>query len=403
MSKTERSVADRIRKFNAGRDPELVQRKYALLRSSLFAFLRGTCHLFYAELPKTPIADDAPPAWICGDLHLSNFGAYKGDNRLVYFDINDFDEAVLAPCTWELVRLLASVLIAAQMLGVKQRAGIELCRRVLAGYIAAIEEGKPRWIERDLAEGMIGKLLDRVRRRKRKALLDRRTHVVNGKRRILIDGRHALPISRTDRSHIASFMRAFARKEGNPRFYKLLDVARRVAGTGSLGVKRYVLLVEGKGSPDANYLLDLKQALPSSLLPRLKVRQPRWDNEAQRVVTVQRRDQAISMAFLRPVMLQGEPYVLRGLQPIEDRLALGDAKGHLDLLRELMGDLGKLVAWAQLRGSGRQGAATADELARYWNKRSRPRKLMALVRACTEITRSQWREYCRAYDAGDLE
>ena len=69
------------------------------MRKSAFAFLRATCHLFYEDLPKSPLLRKVPPVWACGDLHLENFGSYKGDNRLVYFDLNDFDEALLAPCT----------------------------------------------------------------------------------------------------------------------------------------------------------------------------------------------------------------------------------------------------------------------------------------------------------------
>ncbi|NJK53097.1 MAG: DUF2252 family protein, partial [Leptolyngbyaceae cyanobacterium SU_3_3] len=69
--------------------------------TNAFVFLRGSCHLFYEDLPTDSRLDAAPHTWICGDLHLQNFGSYKGDDRLVYFDINDFDEAALAPCTWD--------------------------------------------------------------------------------------------------------------------------------------------------------------------------------------------------------------------------------------------------------------------------------------------------------------
>ena len=58
-----------------------------------FAFLRSTCHLFYEDWPADTPLNEAPLAWICGHLHLENFGTFKGDNRLAYFDINDFDEA----------------------------------------------------------------------------------------------------------------------------------------------------------------------------------------------------------------------------------------------------------------------------------------------------------------------
>ncbi|MFM6271696.1 MAG: DUF2252 family protein, partial [Dolichospermum sp.] len=73
-----------------------------------FYFFRGTCHLFYEDLSENSGMNLAPLTWICGDLHLENFGSYKGNNRLVYFDINDFDEAVIAPCTWEIVRFITS-------------------------------------------------------------------------------------------------------------------------------------------------------------------------------------------------------------------------------------------------------------------------------------------------------
>ncbi|HAN57343.1 MAG TPA: DUF2252 domain-containing protein, partial [Betaproteobacteria bacterium] len=63
--------------------------KYRNLRSNPFVFLRGTCHLFYDRLPRDRVLDRAPLTWICGDLHIENFGSYKGDNRLVYFDMND--------------------------------------------------------------------------------------------------------------------------------------------------------------------------------------------------------------------------------------------------------------------------------------------------------------------------
>jgi uncharacterized protein (DUF2252 family) len=101
-------VVETIRRFNAGRDPQRLAMKYRALRTSPFSFLRSTCHLFYERLPSEPLLREVPPAWSCGDLHLENFGSYKGDDRLVYFDVNDFDEAALAPLTWDGVRFLTS-------------------------------------------------------------------------------------------------------------------------------------------------------------------------------------------------------------------------------------------------------------------------------------------------------
>jgi len=400
MSKSKDSVAETIRRFNAGRDPERLRLKYQAMRASAFGFLRGTCHLFYDRLPASGLLTKAPRAWICGDLHLENFGSYKGDNRLVYFDLNDFDEAALAPCTWDLLRLLTSVLVGAGTLGLGAAQARGLCRRLLEAYVSAIQDSKARWVERDTAEGVVRELLDGLRTRTRKDFLDSRTVRVKGLRQIRVEGKRALAATRQQHVRINAFMREFARSQPNPGFFRLLDVVRRIAGTGSLGVQRYALLVEGKGSPDGNYLLDLKQALPSSLVPHLDVKQPKWKSEAHRVVALQRRVQAIPMAFLTPVSIDGVPYVLRGLQPIEDRVALGHGKGKLDRAQQLMTTLGELAAWGQLRSSGRQGSATADELIAFWSKPGRPRRLQRLALECKRRVEQDWTAYCRAYDAG---
>jgi len=400
MAKPREGIAERIVEFNARRDPERLELKYRAIRANAFAFLRGTCHLFYEQLPASGPLKNAPLAWVCGDLHLENFGSYKGDNRLVYFDLNDFDEAVLAPSTWDIVRFLVSVLVGAETLGLSPDQAKSLCRTYLSAYVNAIQDGKARWIERESAEGLVRELLDRLRERRRKAFLDSRTSRTGRKRSIRIDGKRALAVARAERTRITAFMRKFAKTQPNPAFYRVIDIARRIAGTGSLGVSRYVLLVEGKGSPDGNYFLDLKQALPSALAPRLKWKQPKWKTEAHRVVALQRRVQAISMAFLTPVEIDDVPYVLRGLQPSEDRVALNDWHGHIERLESVMVTMGRLCAWAHLRGSGRQGSAIVDEHIEFWAKRSRATKLLSQALECSRQVKRDWQEYCRAYDKG---
>ena len=400
MAKSSKGVAERIVEFNASRDPERLALKYRAMRANAFAFLRGTCHLFYEQLPASGPLKNAPLAWLCGDLHLENFGRYKGDNRLVYFDLNDFDEAVLAPSTWDLVRFLTSVLVGGETLGLSREQAKSLCRTYLSAYVAAIQDGKARWIERESAEGLVRELLDRLRERRRKTFLDSRTTRTGRKRSIRVDGKHALAVTRAERARITAFMRKFAKTQPNPAFYRVIDMARRIAGTGSLGVSRYVLLVEGKGSPDGNYFLDLKQALPSALALKVKWKQPKWKSEAHRVVALQRRVQAISMAFLTPVEMGGVPYVLRGLQPSEDRIALNDWRGHIERLESVMVTMGRLCAWAHLRASGRQGSAIVDEHIEFWAKRSRATKLLSQALECSKQVERDWQEYCWAYDKG---
>ena len=391
-------IVHNIQEFNAGRDPERLAMKYRNMRSSPFVFLRATCHLFYDRLPGGRLFERAPAAWVCGDLHLENLGSYKGDNRLVYFDVNDFDEAALAPVTWELVRFLTSILVGAKSLKVAPPEALALCHAFVDHYAAALARGKARWVERETAEGMIGQLLDSVQRRPRPLFLDSRTEKVGKKRRIRIDGRKALAANDKQRKKVTDLINEFAATQANPRFYKVLDVARRLAGNGSLGVARYIVLVEGKGSPDANYLLDLKAAQPSSLVPHLKLKQPRWEDDAHRVVAVQRRCQAVSMAFLQPVTLSRKPYVLRGLQPSEDRVALDAWKKRLRRLEGVMATMGEIVAWDQLRSSGRDGSAIADELIDFGEQDKWRGSLIEAARHCADQVLKDWQIYTAAYD-----
>ncbi|GAB2181180.1 hypothetical protein DLREEDagrD3_14030 [Denitratisoma sp. agr-D3] len=393
-------IVRNIQEFNTGRDPERLAMKYRNMRSNPFVFLRATCHLFYGRLPSSRLFERAPSAWVCGDLHLENFGSYKGDNRLVYFDVNDFDEAALAPVTWELVRFLSSILVGAKSLKVAPPEALALCHTFVDHYAAALALGKARWVEKETAEGMIGQLLDSVQRRPRPLFLDSRTEKIGKKRRIRIDGRKALAVTDKQRKKVADLISEFAATQDNPRFYKVLDVARRIAGTGSLGVDRYIVLVEGKGSPDRNYLLDLKAASPSSLSPHLKIKQPFWQDEAHRVAAIQRRFQAVSMAFLQPVTLARKSYVLRGLLPSEDRVALNAWKKRLRRLENVMATMGEIVAWDQLRSSGRDGSAIADELIDFGEQNKWRSSLIDAARHCADQVEKDWAAYSSAYDDG---
>jgi uncharacterized protein (DUF2252 family) len=393
-------VVERIRRANEGRDPERLKLKYQAMSEGAFVFLRGTCHLFADDWPAGSDLDQAPQAWICGDLHLENFGTFKGDNRLEYFDINDFDEAALAPCTRDVARLLTSVLLAARSLALKRPQAIHLCRTFIESYVAALEEGKARWIERETSEGMVKNLLKSLRSRKRKDLLDRKTDLEGGRRRIRVDGVRALPASRADRQKVKLFMAKFAARQAEPRFFRVVDVARRIAGTGSLGVERYVILIEGKGSPDKNFLLDLKAAQPSAWRASLTVAQPAWSTEADRVVSIQKRVQAISPALLQAVEIGSTSYVLRELQPVEDRLSLSQRNGKLRRLEGVTATMGGVTAWAHLRSSGRQGASVADSFIEFAKQSSWRRRVLEYAEHYGTQVRREWRSFCKAINAG---
>ena len=392
-------VIHAIQTFNAGRDPERLALKYANMRASPFVFLRGTCHLFYRRLPDVPVLAEAPAVWCCGDLHLQNFGSYMGDNRLAYFDINDFDESALAPASWDLVRFLASVLVGAGSMDVKNKEAGELCEAFLDGYCLTLVSGKAGWVERESAHGLIGDLLGSLKGRLRPAFLDSRTTLKGKRRRLRVDNGKALPASDAARAKVTQLIGELAASRDDPRFYEVLDVARRIAGTGSLGVDRYVILVRGKGSPDGNYLLDLKEALPSSLTPYLKIPQPAWKTEAERAVAVERRMQVVSAAFLQPIRVGKRAYVLRDLQPTSDRISLDVGRSGFDAVRGGIAEMGRILASAQLRSGGRDGSAIADALIAFGQGAWRT-ALLGAARACAGQVEKDWAAYCTAYDDG---
>lgn len=396
------NIVKRIARANAGRDVELLARKYQALRRDPFTFLRGTNGLFYERLAATGFGVAAPAVWCCGDLHLENFGSYKGDNRLVYFDLNDFDEAALAPASWELVRLAASLHVGLSELGLPDSRVSALVEALIAAYAATLAGGKAGWVERETAQGVAQQLLEQLSTRKRPAFLDSRTVETKKQRRLLVDGKKALPASDDERAQVTATIDAFAATSGQPDFFRVLDVARRIAGTGSLGVARYVVLVEGKGSPDGNYLIDLKRASTSTLGTLFPALQPTWDNEAARSTGVQHHMQAVTAAWLHPVLHQGQPFILRALQPSEDRLPFDEFGQQHDLFDGAIALLGRCTAWAQLRSGGWRGAASTDDLIAFAARKKWQRQLAQAAADMAAQVVADWTTYCAAYDAGQF-
>jgi len=359
-----RDAIDLICDVNRGRSPALLRKKFAAMAADPFVFLRATAMLGHraidlAALPRTPVG------WVCGDLHLQNFGCFRGGNRLVYFDLNDFDEAARLPVCVDLLRFLASIQTAAPAMQIPGTEAKALLGGAVAAYGAALARGKAFWLERDTATGAIGALLEQVSHRKRRSLLAARTHIAALQRKVTIDGQRYLGVDERDpvRSQISHALQQLAHLYDDPSFFAPRDVAFRVAGMGSLGVSRYVALVRGKGDPDRNALIDFKFAAPSSATQAMpQFLQPAWANEAARVVAIQDACQAASPAYLCAVPVGDAAYVARELQPVEDRVALAPLARQKRTLAHALQSMARLAAYAQLRSSGRLGAAGVDEM-----------------------------------------
>ena len=163
---------------------EAVRRKLLVLAASPFAFFRGTFHVMAQDVlrHRVPLAaSHAPQALIVGDVHLENFGVYRGTSGKLVFDVNDFDDVALGPADFDLKRLCTSAYL---LPGVSARTRAEAARAIAEAWARTVERLGGRfpvaaWTE-DRADGPVLALLREKRRTRQQSL---RGKAVAGARR----------------------------------------------------------------------------------------------------------------------------------------------------------------------------------------------------------------------------
>ena len=388
-------VVQQIKEYNRGREKGPLKIKYKAMAESPFRFLRGSCSLFYEELVQQDPFATSPAVWACGDLHIENFGSYKGNNRLVYFDLNDFDEALLAPVLWEMSRLMVSVQIGAT--GFSKKEKTILLNTVLANYRNTLKNGKSIVIEKETARGLIKKLVNRVAGRKEMELVRKRTGSANADRLLVSSLLLALP--KQEKKALINAFNDWLIGHSHKKFHAI-DAGFRIAGTGSIGVKRYLVLLAYNNNPQKKLLLDIKQAIPSAVSAYIKIPQPAWDNEAARVIAVQEMMQHVSSALLSAFPYQDNWFVVKELQPMADKINLDQTIKQPGNVENYLADLGILAASAQLRSSGRKGSVTADELSDFANDQSWEKPLKEWTLSYAAQVNKDYAAYRKAWRAG---
>jgi uncharacterized protein (DUF2252 family) len=390
-------IHQRITAFNAGLLPNMVQLKYKLMAQNIFAFYRGTCHLFYEDLAAAKPLPPSPVTWLCGDLHLENFGSYKADNRMVYFDLNDFDEGILAPAAWELARMVTSIFIAFENPEMDQ----EVAAQFLNNYSATLIKGKALGLDPRIAKGIVCTFLTAVEKRKQKDLLKRRTIAKKNKLALSIDHEKYFeldkPLKKQLAKHINELIKTY---NDDPYDFEVVDGIFRLAGTGSVGVKRYLLLLKSLNTKNKYLLLDMKQARASSLKPYVKIKQPQWGTEADRVIAVKQRMQNVSPALLGSTVFNGDPYILQEMQPTADRINFELIKDRQNDINQVIHDMAMLTASAQLRSSGRQGSAIADELITFGQHTGWHKDILNYAIKYAKQVKLDYQEYVKGYNEG---
>jgi uncharacterized protein (DUF2252 family) len=316
---------------------ELIPLRHERMSLSPFAYLRGSAVVMAADLAGTPVSGLS--GRICGDAHASNFGLYASPERRQVMDVNDFDETIVGPWEWDLKRLVASVMVAARSNGLSDTAGRDAARDCAAAYRAAVaelaglglfeghcmttsHETLEHYDMKDLVE-----TFDRVRKKARKntsrtvvqRLAQRPTH---DHWRFVADPPILTHVSDAERAAVVAGLDAYGDTlDEEMRWllsrYTVVDVAHRVVGLGSVGLRSYVVLLHGNG--DEALVLQVKQARVSALEPYLTAGP--FDHEGKRIVCGQRWMQTVSDVLLGWTTIDGRPYQVRQFR---------DMKGSID-------------------------------------------------------------------------
>ncbi len=324
---------------NATRVPELVPLRHERMTASPFAFYRATAAHMAADLAQGAVSGIHVVS--CGDAHLSNFGFYASPQRTLVFDLNDFDEAAIAPWEWDVKRLVTSVVIGARDVGHSDDETRAAARAAVAGYRRGLDDllrlpALDRYyyamdverIRASLDEGGRA-VLDRAAKRARRQSSDRvasRFSRDDGEGRRFVDDPPVLVrLGDLDRAWIETLVAEY-RTTTSPDIalllsqYELTDVARRVVGVGSVGTRCFILLLTGPRG--ASLVLQVKEALPSVLHQWGGIAAAAAEHDGERVVRNQRILQAVSDPFLGYLRIDDRHFYVRQFR---------DMKGSIDI------------------------------------------------------------------------
>ena len=318
------------------RVPELVPIRYGRMLVSPFAFYRGAAAVMAADLAQSPRT--GLRAQLCGDAHLSNFGAFAAPDRRLIFGVNDFDETLPGPFEWDVKRLVASFAVAARELGFAPKVRQTVTSTAAQSYresmqTFAAERNMDLWYERIDVEtdllNMTSQATAKERKRAERSVAKARTkdslkafakltQVVDGERRIVSDpplivrldelagAASAVELHEALRLLIRAYRRTLSRdRRLLLERFRYVDAARKVVGVGSVGTRAWIVLMLGRDDDDPLFL-QAKEAEASVLEPYLGKSQ--FANHGQRVVEGQRLMQSASdimLGWIRVVGLDG--------------------------------------------------------------------------------------------------
>ncbi len=319
---------------NTTREPDLVPVRHGRMMVSPFTFYRGAAKIMAADLDRTPTA--GMRVQLCGDAHLSNFGVFASPERVLLFDLNDFDETLPGPFEYDVKRMAASFTIAARNNGfsgsdieaVTMRS-VRAYREAMAGFaemrtmdvwhsrLSADEileaarsaaKGKGKRGAKEAKRGE--KAIQKARTRDSLQALSKLGEMVDGRFRIVSQSPIVVPMREFGEYYgispdeieqvVHEQFRAYrATLQDDRRHllerFEVVDMARKVVGVGSVGTRAFIVLLQGRDEQDPLFL-QVKEATASVLEDHLA--RSRYKQHGERVVQGQRLMQAASDIYL---------------------------------------------------------------------------------------------------------
>lgn len=332
---------------NQSRQQDLIGLRWDRMLTDPFAFYRGTAAIMATDLASGP--DTGLRVVACGDAHLANFGFYASPQRTLLFDLNDFDEAGIAPWEWDLKRLTVSVVMGALQNGYSSRQAGEAAAVAAKAYreqlasmarLTVLERyysfAKVPDTVRAAASKRVDAILGAAVKKARGRTSDRVARQLavtrdDGSRRF-VEAPPVLTTASITEDDVESYVASYVRSV-DPDIalllsqYALDDVARRVVGVGSVGTRCFLLMLRGpSGEP---LVLQIKEAVQSVLERQGGIDQPELagpvgspDREGRRVVSYQHVLQFSSDPFLGHFSRRGFDFYVRQFH---------DMKGGIDV------------------------------------------------------------------------
>jgi uncharacterized protein (DUF2252 family) len=341
-------------------DPAAWRGKFRKMAATPFAFYRGSAALFYADMAveEDPFSNaQTSRVWIQGDLHAANFGTYMNSEGVLVFDVNDFDEAYVGPFTWDIKRLVASLVLLGYEKALSDDEIGRTIETVVRSYVKQVALFAGEVSDRGFALTMAnteGKLLEVIRSarlRTRWELLERFTKVEDYERSFTLDRQTSAVDPETRRKVEAAFAEYLQTIPPGKRFggvsYNIKDVVlRKGMGIGSAGLPSYNVLVEGPTQALENdivvYMKQAATAAPSRAIADQQIKDY-FIHDGHRTVISQRALQAYADPWLGYATLNGFGQLVAEASPYVSDLEWEDIN-DLDDILQVLAYLGQATA-----------------------------------------------------------